>query len=123
MYSRRYTYDFSSGNFMHYTETCQGLITKAAKTGNENATQASYRASYRIELAGEAQIIAETLIKLHAVEMAKCMLEIYVTEELENIQLSNNTSHKGNISALITGDWISSSQCKHACWTKKISPR
>jgi hypothetical protein len=38
------------------------MITKAAKTGNENATQASYRPSYRIALAGEAQRIAETLI-------------------------------------------------------------
>jgi hypothetical protein len=43
--------------------------------------------SYRTALAAKAHRIAETLIKPHAVEMAKCMLDMHVAEEQENIQL------------------------------------
>jgi hypothetical protein len=37
---------------------------KSSKTDYESATEASYRVSYCIALAGEAHTIAETLIKL-----------------------------------------------------------
>jgi hypothetical protein len=36
-------------------------MVKSSKTGNESATEASYRVSYRITLAAEAHTISETL--------------------------------------------------------------
>jgi hypothetical protein len=47
--------------------------------------------SYRIALAGEAQTIAETLIKSCAIEMASCVLGEQSKKKLERVQLSNNT--------------------------------
>jgi hypothetical protein len=41
---------------------CRSLMTKAAKTDNENAAGASCRVIYRIALTGEVHTIAETLI-------------------------------------------------------------
>jgi hypothetical protein len=38
-------------------------MLKIVKTDNENATEASYKVSYRISLAGEEHIIGESLIK------------------------------------------------------------
>jgi hypothetical protein len=68
---------------------CQSRWLKSSKTGNENATEASYRVSYRIALAGEAHTFAETLIKLCAVEMASVLGE-QSKKKLDTVQLSNN---------------------------------
>jgi hypothetical protein len=38
-------------------------MVKSSENDNENATEASYRVSYRIVLAGEANTVGETLIK------------------------------------------------------------
>ena len=37
-------------------------MVKSSKTDNENATEASYRVSYGIALAGEVHTVAETII-------------------------------------------------------------
>jgi hypothetical protein len=70
-------------------------MTKAATTDDENATEASYRVSYRIELTRETHTIAETLIKPCAVEMAECMLDEQAKKKLETTRLlSNNVVHR-----------------------------
>jgi hypothetical protein len=48
-------------------------MVKNSKTDDKNATEASYRVSCCIALAGEAHTVAETLTKLRAVEMATCV--------------------------------------------------
>uniref|UniRef100_A0A452HAN9 Zinc finger BED-type containing 5 n=1 Tax=Gopherus agassizii TaxID=38772 RepID=A0A452HAN9_9SAUR len=45
---------------------CNLLMIKIAETDNKSATEASYRVSYHIALAGEAHTIGETLIKPYA---------------------------------------------------------
>jgi hypothetical protein len=52
MYSQRHTF---SQEDVSNIETSQRLINNAAKTDNENATQASYRVSNQTVLAREAQ--------------------------------------------------------------------
>lgn len=73
--------------------SCKLSMIKIAKTDNENATEASYTVSYRIALAGEAHtiIIAETLIKPCAKDMAICMLDEKSADIYETVLLSNNT--------------------------------
>ena len=51
------------------------LMAKKFKTKQENATAASYKASYRIALASEAHIIAELLIKPVMTDVASCVLD------------------------------------------------
>jgi len=46
----------------------------SSKTGDENATEVSYRVSYRTALEWEAHTFADTLITPRAVEMAACVL-------------------------------------------------
>jgi hypothetical protein len=74
---------------------------KSSKTDNEDATEASYRVSCRIALAGEAHTIAETLTKPCAIEMSACVLGEQLKKRLERVQLSNNTV-KGRIQDLST---------------------
>jgi hypothetical protein len=40
---------------------CQSCMVKSSKTDNEKATEASYRVSYSIALAGDVHTVAETL--------------------------------------------------------------
>lgn len=48
----------SGTSLRHY----QSLMVKSSKTDNENATESSYRVSYRNALAGEVRTVAETII-------------------------------------------------------------
>jgi hypothetical protein len=63
----------------------------SSKTGNENATEVSYRVCYLTALAGEAHKFAETLITPRAVEMATCVLGELSKKKEETVHLSNNT--------------------------------
>jgi len=45
-------------------------MVRSSETDDKNNTEASYRVSYHIALAGKAHTLAETLIKLRVVEMA-----------------------------------------------------
>jgi hypothetical protein len=45
-------------------------VVRSSKTDDKNTTEASYRVSYHIALAGKAHTGAETLIKPCVVEMA-----------------------------------------------------
>jgi hypothetical protein len=67
-------------------------MTKVATTDNENATKASYRASYHITLTGEANAITETLIKMYAVHMAQCMLDEQPKKEDKTMRSYKPTS-------------------------------
>jgi hypothetical protein len=69
---------------------CQSPTVKTSKTGNAKATEAPYSASYRTALVGEAHTCAETLIKLHAVEMTTWVLGEPSKKKLETVQLPNN---------------------------------
>lgn len=59
-------------------------MVKSSENDNENATEASYRVSYRIVLAGEANTVGETLIKT-------CVLGEQWKKKSETVQLFNNT--------------------------------
>jgi len=52
---------------------------------------ASYRVSYHIAVAGEANIFAETQIKLHEVKTAICVLGERSKKKFVTVQLSHNT--------------------------------
>jgi hypothetical protein len=52
---------------------------------------ASYRLSYHITVAGEANTFAENRIKQHEVKMAICVLGERLKKKFETILLSNNT--------------------------------
>ena len=66
-------------------------MAKKFKTEQENATAASYKASYRIALAGEAHTIGESLIKPIMTDVASCVLDEESVEKLKTVSLSNNT--------------------------------
>jgi hypothetical protein len=66
-------------------------MLKTVKTDDENATEASYKMSYRISLAGEAHIIGESLIKPCAKDTVMCMLDEESCKIVEALPLSNNT--------------------------------
>jgi hypothetical protein len=68
----------------------QSLRVKSSKTDNENATEVSYRVSCLTALAAEARTVAETLVKLCALEMATCVLGEESRKKLDTVQLSNN---------------------------------
>jgi hypothetical protein len=58
---------------------------KSSKTDNENATEASYRVSYHIALAGKVHTVAETIIKTCAMGMATCLLGEESKKKLERV--------------------------------------
>uniref|UniRef100_K7FPI3 BED-type domain-containing protein n=1 Tax=Pelodiscus sinensis TaxID=13735 RepID=K7FPI3_PELSI len=67
------------------------FMSKIAKSDNENATEASYKVSYRISLAEEAHTIGESLIKPCAKDIVMCMLDQESSKKVEAVPLSNNT--------------------------------
>ncbi|XP_029768663.1 zinc finger BED domain-containing protein 5-like [Terrapene carolina triunguis] len=70
---------------------CKLSMIKIAKTDNKSATEASYRVSYRIALAGEAHTIGEMLIKPCTKDIVTCMLSEQSGKKIDAVQLSNNT--------------------------------
>uniref|UniRef100_K7G4R7 DUF4371 domain-containing protein n=1 Tax=Pelodiscus sinensis TaxID=13735 RepID=K7G4R7_PELSI len=66
------------------------FMSKIAKSNNENATEASYKVSYRISLAEEAHAIGESL-KPCAKDIVMCMLDQESSKKVEAVPLSNNT--------------------------------
>ncbi|XP_043397851.1 LOW QUALITY PROTEIN: zinc finger BED domain-containing protein 5-like [Chelonia mydas] len=72
-------------------ENCKLLMIKIAKTDNESATEAPYRVSYHIALAGEAHSIGEKFIKPCAKDIVTCMLSEQSGKKIDAVQLSNNT--------------------------------
>uniref|UniRef100_K7G7S0 HAT C-terminal dimerisation domain-containing protein n=1 Tax=Pelodiscus sinensis TaxID=13735 RepID=K7G7S0_PELSI len=66
------------------------FMSKIAKSDNENATEASYKVSYRISLAEEAHAIGESLIKPCAKDIVMCMLD-QESSKKEAVPLLNNT--------------------------------
>jgi hypothetical protein len=63
----------------------------SSKPGNENATEASYRAGYGTALAVEVHTFADTLITPRVVEMSTCVLGEQSKKKEETVNLSNNT--------------------------------
>lgn len=63
-------------------EKSKSQMITMAKTENENATEASYRVSYRIALNGEAHTIGETLIKPCVKDMVSCVLDEQAAKKL-----------------------------------------
>ena len=66
-------------------------MLKKCKTENENATEASYKASYYISLHGEAHTIGESLIKPILKDVVSCVFNEESVQKVEAISLSNNT--------------------------------
>lgn len=69
----------------------QKCINFHARTVNEKATEASYIVSYHVARAGEAHVIAETLIKPCLLDVAKCMLDEKSSKLISTVPLSNDT--------------------------------
>ncbi|CAM4530892.1 unnamed protein product [Lepidochelys olivacea] len=67
-------------------------MIKMAKTDNESATEAPYRVSYHIALAGEAHSIGEKFIKPCAKDIVTCMLSEQSGKKIDAVQLSNHTA-------------------------------
>ena len=78
-------------NKLQSFENSKCLMAKKFKTEQENATAASYKASYRIALAGEAHTIGESLLKTIMTDVASCVLDEESVEKLKTVSLSNNT--------------------------------
>ncbi|XP_030413233.1 zinc finger BED domain-containing protein 5-like [Gopherus evgoodei] len=70
---------------------CKLLMINIAQTDNESATEASYRVSYCIALAGEAHTIGETLINPCVKDIVACMLSEQSGKKIGAVHLSNNT--------------------------------
>ena len=70
-------------------EKSQHQMIKVVKTEYENATEASFRVSYRI--AREAHTIGETLIKPCVKYIVSCMINEESAKKIDGLQLSNNT--------------------------------
>jgi hypothetical protein len=66
-------------------------MLKIVKTDNENRTEASYKVSYRISLAGETHTFGESLIKPCTKDIVMCMLDEESCKKVEAVPLSNNT--------------------------------
>lgn len=62
-------------------------MTELPKTNNGKALEASYLLSYKVAQAGKAHITAETLIKLCAVDIARCLSDEKAVDLVSNIQL------------------------------------
>ena len=69
----------------------KNLFVKKFKTDNENATEASYKASYQICLHGEAHTIGESLIKPIIKDVVSCILDEESVKKIDAMPLSNNT--------------------------------
>ncbi|GBM23703.1 Zinc finger BED domain-containing protein 5 [Araneus ventricosus] len=67
---------------------------KKIKTDNQKITEASYKVSYRIALAGEAHVIVESLIKPCVQDIVSCVLGESYSKQVESVSLSNNTVKK-----------------------------
>ena len=66
----------------------QSLMLKSLKTDNENATEASYRASYHTALEGEVYTVAETIINhVRCQRQLVCLVSSH-KKRLETVQLS-----------------------------------
>ena len=65
-------------------------MTKKFKT-EKNAIEASYKASYRIALAGEVHTVAESLIKPVMTDVVSCVLDETPVEKIKSVSLSSNT--------------------------------
>ena len=59
------------------------MMTKKFKSKHDNATEASYKASYRISLADEVHTIAESLVKSVMTDAVSCFLDEESVEEIK----------------------------------------
>ncbi|XP_023223531.1 zinc finger BED domain-containing protein 5-like [Centruroides sculpturatus] len=75
------------------------FVVKKYRTDNENATEASYKASYHISLLGKAHTIGESLIKPILKDVVSCVFDEKSAQKVESISLSNDT-----VSRHISGD-------------------
>ncbi|GBN20831.1 Zinc finger BED domain-containing protein 5 [Araneus ventricosus] len=69
-------------------------MEKKFKTDNQKITEASYKVSYRIALAGEAHVIGELLIKPCVHDIVSCVLGGSYSKQVESVSLSNNNVKK-----------------------------
>ncbi|GBO26869.1 Zinc finger BED domain-containing protein 5 [Araneus ventricosus] len=72
----------------------RSFIEKKFKTDNQKITEASYKVSCRIALAGEAHVIGESLIKPCVQDIVSCVLGQSYSKQFESVSLSNNTVKK-----------------------------
>uniref|UniRef100_K7GDR9 DUF4371 domain-containing protein n=1 Tax=Pelodiscus sinensis TaxID=13735 RepID=K7GDR9_PELSI len=82
--------EYKDKDISFFKQKLESLEKKIAKSDNENATEASYKVSYRILLAEEAHTIGESLIKPCAKDIVMCMLDQESSKKLA-VPLSNNT--------------------------------
>ena len=72
---------------------CKSFMVKNFKTDNQKITEASYKVSYRIALAGEAHVIGESLIKPCVQDIVSCVLGEEYSKQVDSVSCLISTTY------------------------------